>query len=144
MRVPGHPDEIAADRDGWAGSNVDLPTPSEIDAELLYRVRMADDALEEADRLQAVYLEAMRLYFLAFAESVRSSALPSNAAREREAKSKHVGLRTAYQSAKLRYEFAERTVTNVCDAMLKATQSRARLVRRQLDLDGHSPSFPGS
>lgn len=139
MRVPGSGGDGA---EGWAGSNVDLGTFAEIDAELRERARLMDEALAEAKAANMALRESQGAYMIAFARSVAMSSERATAGKEREAKTDNVEARVVYESAKLRWELAQLGV-RTAENQLNGAQTRAANLRRQVSLDGTTPSWSG-
>lgn len=122
--------------DGFAGSNHDVGSFSEVDEELRDRTLIQDANLQRTHECEDEYVAAMEAYFKAFAVSVE--ACPSNwptAKKEREAKTINFRERIRFEKAKVRFEAAKLYV-EAQKALINSVQSRGANVRAQAHLDG--------
>lgn len=138
MKLPGK----GHGGDGWAGSNVDLGTVAEIDAELQHRIRLLDDSLAAAKQAAGELGEARGVYLVAFARSVAASHERTSTGKEREAKTENVHDRVRHERAELVWKLAQ-LACDVGQSQLTGVQTRAANLRGQMQLDGTAPSFDG-
>lgn len=122
---------------GWDGSNVDLPTLDEIDAELRKRSLQIDPAIslfEEASKLHAAaygeYKESWAKTFLDLKGETKITA------RKAEAEARNIHLQVRRLQCEIYKELAyERLKARL--AQLNAAQTRANVARQQARLDSN-------